>query len=88
MIIDREGNIATDSAIVVVRDTIPTSTETTTTTTTTTTTSTTTNNTQFAQLEEQLYAQLIVISGIGALTIVSLLFNVMVFRKIGKKGKK
>ncbi|TFG30314.1 hypothetical protein EU528_08430 [Candidatus Thorarchaeota archaeon] len=79
VIIDLGGNIAIDTAIVVVRDTSPT--------TTTTSTLPITNNTQFVQLENQLFIQTIAIVGIGILTIVSLVFNVMVLKKIGKKGK-
>ena len=80
-IVDLAEHTAVDTAIIIVRDTSPTTTE------PTTTATTAENNTQFNQLEDQIATQSIVIGAVGALTVVSLLFNVLLFRRFGKKGK-
>ncbi|MGY5859213.1 MAG: right-handed parallel beta-helix repeat-containing protein [Candidatus Thorarchaeota archaeon] len=78
-IVDLAEQTAVDTAIIIVRDTSPTTTE--------PTTTTSTNDTQINQLAEQVSTQTLLIGVIGALAVISLLFNIVSFRKIGKKGK-
>jgi len=79
-IIDLAGRTATDTAIIIVRDTSPTSSE-------PITTTTTENTTQLNQLQDQIFTQSIIIGSIGVLVGISLLLNVLIFRKFNRKGK-
>jgi hypothetical protein len=93
-IIDEAGNTAADTAIVVVRDSTPsTSTTTVTTTTTTSTTTTTTtipsgtiNETQIIEIQNQLLTQSMFILVVGGLAVVSLMINLVLIGRVGKKN--